>query len=213
MSIYFCINLERRPDRKAEFLESFKKAGLDESRLEFIKAVDGRKLEESNLEGFRHNPRQPLPNKLGRLGCFRSHLIAIRAAIVRDQWPSVIFEDDVVISPRIKAAIASAPPADILYLGALPVIDKDSVPLRGEGWITPPSYFKLYGGHAYMLPTRAAAVRLLEFLKDNAMTFDSALVRYQKLRTTETRVFLPFVAVQKGGISDIDMKEKSASSV
>lgn len=213
MSIYFCINLERRPDRKAAFLESFKKAGLDEGRLEFIKAVDGRKLEEKDLAGFYSSFRLALPNKLGRLGAYRSHRIAIRASILRDQWPSVIFEDDVVISPRIKGAIATAPPADILYLGALPVIDKDSVPLRGEGWITPPSYFKLYGGHAYMLPSRAAAVRLLEFLKDNAMTFDSALVRYQKLRTTETRVFLPFVAVQEGGVSDIDMKEKSMSRV
>jgi hypothetical protein len=208
MSAFFCINLERRGDRKAAFTESFKRAGLDESRLEFIKAVDGRMLGEESLVGFHHNPRQTLPNKLGRLGCYKSHCIAIRAALLRNEWPAVIFEDDVAISPHIKAAITSTPSADLAYLGALPVIDRTRVALLGEGWITPPRFVKLYGGHAYMLPSREAASRLLEFVKRHPMTFDSALVRYQKQPSTEIRVHLPFAAVQAAGVSDIDTSFK-----
>jgi hypothetical protein len=41
------------------------------------------------------------------------------------------------------------------------------------------------------------------------MTYDSALVRYQKQPKVDVRVFLPFVAVQEGGVSDIDMKAKA----
>ena len=203
MSIFFCINLERRTDRKEAFLRTFRAAGLNEDKLEFIKAVDGRARDESALAGFRHNPRQPLANKLARLGCYASHRIAIRAALIRNVWPAVVFEDDIAINSRIHEALATVPAdADILYLGALPVVDRKRAVLPHTGWAAPGAV-KLYGGHAYAIPSRAAAEALLAFVCAHPMTYDSALVLYQK--RARTSVFCPFAASQSFGDSDIDV--------
>lgn len=206
MSIFFCINLERRTDRKDAFLRTYREARLDESKLEFIKAVDGTTLTEESLKGFRHNPRQALPNKLGRLGCYASHRIAIRAALIRDVWPAVVLEDDVTISPEIHEALGSAPKdADLLYLGALPVVDRKRATLPHTGWGAPGAV-KLYGGHAYAIPNRAAAEALLAFVLAHPMTYDSILVMYQA--RVRTSVFHKFVCSQTFGDSDIDIVKR-----
>jgi GR25 family glycosyltransferase involved in LPS biosynthesis len=82
----FCINLERRPDRKAEAIEEFKKANIE---FELFNAVDGHSL---NLQG---------KIKPGHIGCVLSHLNLYKH--IRNKEDGEIFmitEDDVVFSPN-----------------------------------------------------------------------------------------------------------------
>lgn len=203
MAAFFCINLDRRTDRRASFLDAFCTAGLDESRLEFIQAVDARDLTESDLSGFRTDWHTQLPGKLGRLACYTSHCIAIRAALAKDMWPAFIFEDDITFSPRIHEALATLPDdTDIYYLGALLIYNRRRGDLFHDAWASP-GPVKLYGGHAYGLPSRAAAEALLTFVCKKPMVFDSRLVQYQK--RARAQVFHPFAAIQTFGDSDIDV--------
>ncbi len=174
---------------------------MDVDDLHWVTAVDALTLPESRLAGFRHNPRQPLPNKLGRLACYLSHMAALEKAIQVNVWPAVIFEDDVTIDSRIHEALESAPRDRLLYLGALPVVNKKRATLTHTGWAAPGDV-KLYGGHAYCLTDVLQAVILRDYAHDHPWVFDSILVQYQKRH--RIAVFHPFVAVQSFGDSDID---------
>lgn len=202
---FICINLERRPDRKAVFLNSYKDAGLDTCDLHWLTAVDGRTLPESRLAGFRHNPRQPLANKLGRLACYLSHISAIEKAIEINVWPAVIFEDDVMINSRIHHALDTLPSRalGILYLGALPIVNKKCATLSHTGWATPGDV-KLYGAHAYCFADVLQAILFREYARDHPWVFDSIMVQYQK-HVHHGLVFHPFAASQSFGDSDIDV--------
>ena len=200
MKVY-CINLLRRPDRWAAFTKTYTAAGLSLDDLTRFDAIDGRYLNDEHLAMFRLNPRSAKKNKQGRAACFLSHVGVIETALRADSWPAMVFEDDVTIDKRIHEAIESRPEADILYLGALPVQDRKRVALGHTGWAK--TSVKLYGGHAYMLPNREAAERLLDFIYDHVTVFDTALTLYQ--REHAAPVYYPFVVKRTFGDSDIDV--------
>jgi len=116
----YCINLERRPDRKAESQAQFDALGLD---VEFIKAVDGKELAP--------------PDKIntGELGCILSHVKIYKDAEAKGYKRILILEDDCVfengINELFKEYIKEVPKDwGLLYFGGshlktpLPVNDK-----------------------------------------------------------------------------------------
>lgn len=209
MAQFICINLERRPDRRASFLDSFTRSGLDTSKLHWLTAIDGSTLPESSGTNFFRRPGMPLPNVLGRVACYLSHLAAIEKAIEMDVWPTVIFEDDVIIDPRIHVALHTLPSDHFLYLGGLPVVVGTSRRYRfttPEGWHSIPSDCRLYGGHAYCLTDATQATTLRDYVRDRFMGYDGCLIRYQQ--KYPTKVYTPFVANQSGSKSDIDVVKR-----
>lgn len=109
----YCINLERRLDRKEKSLSLFKKHGIDATMWP---AVDGQKLT------GRHPMNNFDPNNKGAVGCLRSHRAVLQDAIANRYERICIFEDDLEIqddfNKKLKSLIDNLPADwDMAYLG------------------------------------------------------------------------------------------------
>jgi len=155
--------------------------------------------------------------KAGRVGCYCSHVAALEQAVAKNHFPLLILEDDALPATQAAAAplqdlFASAPEtATLLYFGALPVRKRRTVKnycgqekVTGPQWRAIKSDTQLYGGHAYGFRTQTAGQEMLVFLKANRVTFDSALVRYQKKHRDRVAVLCPFQFYQAAGMSNIE---------
>lgn len=116
----FIINLDRARDRWASLQQSAQGLNVD---LRRIAAVDGKTLTQNDRRFFdavafnRRNGRDALP---GELGCYLSHLSALKA-VADGQAPfGVIAEDDITLSAdaldRLHALLSSTIDADIIKL-------------------------------------------------------------------------------------------------
>jgi GR25 family glycosyltransferase involved in LPS biosynthesis len=212
----YIIHLPARTDREEQFKAAWATAGLPTDRLHWFAAVEGAKLTNAQLANFRTVARTRRA-RAGRVGCYCSHVAAIEAAIKADHFPLLILEDDAVpateMTPAAFAKLFTASPAkaNLLYFGALPVRDRRAVKnyctrrRSRSPWVSPPpKHTQLYGGHAYGFRTAAAAQHVLELLRDNRITFDSALVKYQKLHPSHVAVHCPFQFYQAEGYSNIE---------
>ena len=205
----YVVNLKHRTDRKQQFKRAWSEAGLPTTRVHWHNATLGVKLPSTTLKRFKIVAKS-LKARAGRVGCHCSHTEAIQKAIKENHFPLVILEDDVkpVNTPNLKKLFESAPPqASLLYFGALPVKDRKRIKnycnSGRAGWKEPGSE-KLYGGHAYGFRKKEDAEELVEFLQNNKITFDSALVRWVKVNPKRTAVFCPFQFYQSEGFSDIE---------
>jgi hypothetical protein len=105
----YCINLERSKERRASAQKQFESHGLD---VEMFNATDG------NLEA---------PNKLfitkAEWGCAMSHVRIWRDIVEKGYETTLVFEDDVVLSPnftvKLEQVMSELPDDwDFLNLGA-----------------------------------------------------------------------------------------------
>ena len=104
----YCINLDRRPDRKQKCNEQFERIELD---VEFFSAIDKEKILEnrSNIT-------------TGQLACLSSHYNIIRKAEKYGHNKILILEDDVVFSDNLQEIFKNSikdVPSDwmMLYFG------------------------------------------------------------------------------------------------
>jgi glycosyl transferase, family 25 len=101
------INLDRAPDRLARIAAQLEALGLPWTRLS---AVDARRftpaqqalLDEPTFR--RRHGMTPLP---GELGCYLSHVEAMREFLASPAQIAVILEDDVKLHPTLPAAVAA----------------------------------------------------------------------------------------------------------
>jgi len=211
----YVIHLKERTDRKEQFLGATK-ALQQETTIHWFPAINGSTLSDTQLATYPMKGKTRKA-KAGRVGCYCSHVAALEKAVARDHFPLLILEDDslptaaAAATANIQDLFASAPPqATLLYFGALPVRRRRTVKNycglqgRAPGWRAPRSDTQLYGGHAYGFRTKAAAEEMVVFLKANRVTFDSALVRYQKKHRERVAVLCPFQFHQAAGISNIE---------
>lgn len=219
----YIIHLPRRTNRYEQFKTAWTAAGLTEANihLHWFHAVEGVKLPSSAFSDF-HTVARTHKARAGRLGAYLSHTGAISAAIAANHFPLLILEDDAVPTPALnnpdalRRLFAAAPStANLLYFGALPVKDRKAdkefcsrriTRKRDRHWNAraPTPAVQLYGGHAYGFPTAVAAEQVLTELHKSRITFDSALVRYQKKHPDKVAVHCPFVFRQAEGFSDIE---------
>ena len=97
------ISLERSTDRRVRVQNELKDFDLD---WEFLNAVDGFTLKElpksykpakvRRLQGYELTP--------GEIGCYLSHLKAWEEC-VHENKPTLVFEDDFILTPKIEAVI------------------------------------------------------------------------------------------------------------
>lgn len=160
----FCINLERRTDRRDGLLARLGEAGF--TRVSIWPAVDARS---ENLEALfdRHGLGRPMdvdrfPARRGSQGSLLSHLGLLAHAIERDLPLLHIFEDDVFFPPiwtTHARAFHDATPADwdLLFLGSQ--ILYEELP-----W---PSPFRFLDRHPRLMSaTRRLASRPTPLLQD-----------------------------------------------
>ena len=88
----YCINLERRPDRKSEAIQEFEQYGI--GPIDFFNATDG-KL---------HTPTG-LSISASEWGCSDSHLRVMRDVVENGYNCVLVFEDDVRLTPEFKTIV------------------------------------------------------------------------------------------------------------
>lgn len=187
----YCINLERREDRRKEAEAEFQKFNLD---FEFFKGVDGHSL---NIKGG---------IKPGHIGCVMSHLNLYKHLKEQEGDIFMITEDDVVFADnfidfyldRIKNV-----PNDwhLLYFGG----NHNSLSLN----IVSPNIHRLqktYTTHCYVVKKCYLDLLINEF--DNKDIFNSEVdVHLSKIQTkVPCYGFTPSIAWQRDGFSDIEMR-------
>lgn len=135
MHIY-CINLERRPDRREAVRVEFEREGLD---VEFFPATDGRVEAPS---GIYISPSE--------YGCAMSHVRVWRDVVNKGREVALVCEDDVCLVPNFKTKLeeimteADTVPWDFIHLGPITPVKKCQVtPSLYEG--------QPLGTHAYII--------------------------------------------------------------
>ncbi len=91
----FCLNLERRPDRKIQAEAEFAKHNI---QVEFITGIDGKTLPDPQATS-----QDTLPVSNGDMGCTLSHLKIVQLAKERGLKQILILEDDVEFAENFNA--------------------------------------------------------------------------------------------------------------
>jgi len=207
----YVIHLKERTDRKEQFLAATK-ALQKQANIHWFPAINGSTLSDTQLATYPMKGKTRKA-KAGRVGCYCSHVAALEQAIAKGHFPLLILEDDslpATAAQPLPDLFASAPEtATLLYFGALPVRRRRTIKnycgqAPGPQWQPIRADTQLYGGHAYGFRTQVAAEEMLVFLKANRVTFDSALVRYQKKHRDRVAVVCPFQFHQAAGMSNIE---------
>jgi len=158
----YCINLERRPDRRQDAQDEFEKFGID---VEFWKATDG---------------KLGAPDGLGitdtEWGCADSHIRIWRNIVEQNYEMGLVFEDDVKIlhnfNEKLDQVLREAPANwDFINLGALDArVGNEYVsPLLRDG--------AAYGTHCYLISNRGARKMALWDAKDLNYGIDLQIAR------------------------------------
>jgi len=176
----FVINLDRRPDRWAEF--QVKSKEIPFSRLERYPAVDGTQLISTAqlqriFDGNDYNMRQ------GMVGCAMSHLKLCVEFLETDEPAICVLEDDVDFAPDFATKLATVYSKvqildwDMVYLGHHLFehhITDDSYDTNKrpfiEQWDRHTSLSRSMGGTGGYLISRAGAEKLLHFINRTGMT-------------------------------------------
>lgn len=196
----YCINLEKRTDRRDTVSKEFKRVGLE---VEFWSAIDGSKLSisltSSKVDEY---------NAKGILGCLMSHVNLIKHAKETNQEYIVLFEDDIFFcedfSERIQ--IIEKQDFDMFYLGGH----------FGEMGVIPTNdqyIFKakaVSGTYAYIIRNT-----IYDYIIDN--TSDSWGMDQFYVELAQKRfnclAFIPFPVCHEDGMSDVAMNNVKYSEV
>jgi GR25 family glycosyltransferase involved in LPS biosynthesis len=144
----YCINLERRPDRRAHAQKEFDREGLTD--VEFFKATDGRV----------DAPEYIFVSK-SEYGCNDSHFRIYRDIVQKGHPRALILEDDVHLAPNFKFKMEIAMQEadhfewDLLYLG-------HNLPIKEEYLTSNIFAGKPLATHAYVI-TQEAARKICNF--------------------------------------------------
>lgn len=142
----YIINLSRRPERKALMIKRLKYHQLLNKTV-FIEAVDGSDalvdwyLFQVDLD----KKKGAIALQLGRIGCFLSHLKALRQMVADGCDKAIIMEDDAMLHKnfleKYRLLVKNIPEDTPLLMlchyisdreGIVPLLDKDDVVVPGE---------------------------------------------------------------------------------
>lgn len=140
----YCINLEKRPDRRSKAIIEFQKNGIE--NVEFFRGTDGRAEAPDGI--FISKPEY---------GCSDSHIRIWRDVVSNGYETALVFEDDVKILPnfnenlkRVMAELEFDSEWDYVNIGPLDwkIKHEQVTPLltKGSSW----------GAHCYLISQRGA---------------------------------------------------------
>jgi len=158
------INLDRAPDRLARVCEQLERLRLPWQRLP---AVDARALTPTQRALLdepafhRRHGMTPLP---GELGCYLSHVEAMRRFLASDAQAALVLEDDIRLHdtvPAVLAALMRCPGRwDVVKLSAVHSGTPVPVADLGDGHALAVMLSKCTAASAYLLNRRAAQAYL-----------------------------------------------------
>lgn len=96
----YCINLQRRPDRKNKMKKLFEKMKLD---VKFWRAVDGSK--DAKVKNLVHSIKPKYPMNEGMIGCYLSHLNVYKDADKKGYERFLVLEDDLLIHKELDKVL------------------------------------------------------------------------------------------------------------
>jgi len=117
----YCINLKRRPDRKANAIKEFQKLGIH-NKIIWWDAVDGTKLNIEQIPSHIIHPDMKKNLPASEIGCALSH-IGVWMDILKNKYKcAIIFEDDIICVNDFHKTINNTwnylpNKWDVLYLG------------------------------------------------------------------------------------------------
>lgn len=172
----YCINLERRTDRRTHMVQQFSRAGLD---VTFLPAIDGKNsaiAEEAAGVAVGSNGRRI---GAGAYACFQSHRTIWQCLVTGNDSHVLIFEDDMLLAeglPTLLKADWIPHDADIVKLEArlvrVQLGHKHDLPV-GER-----SLYRLHSSHfgtgCYII-SRGSAERLLKLTSRPADAIDELI--------------------------------------
>jgi GR25 family glycosyltransferase involved in LPS biosynthesis len=188
----FCINLERREDRKKEAIREFSKKNLMPA---FFEAIDGHKIGYSGKI------------KPGHIGCVLSHLNLYKQILEKEDGEVfMITEDDVVFSDdfiETYLAFRKNIPNDwvIFYFGGNhnnikpDIISERIYRLK-----------KTYTTHCYLVRKSKIQILIDEFSKKNIFDQEVDVHLSNIQRMYPCYGFIPSIAWQRESFSDIEMR-------
>jgi glycosyl transferase family 25 len=186
----YCVNLERRPDRRKEAIQEFSKFNLP---FDFFKAVDGHLL---NVRG-KITP--------GHIGCIMSHFNLYKKLLNEPGEVFLITEDDVVFDnecvEKYNLWIEQVPDDWVLlYLGGSHNSSTINMIANNVHQLS-----NTYTTHAYIVKKLHLSVLIEEFNSINVfdLQVDVHLSNVQKKYPCYG--FIPHLAWQREGFSDIEM--------
>ncbi len=187
----FCINLDRRTDRRAQAEAEFKKHGIT---VEFVSGVDGLTLDVKPMI----SADAELVSR-GDLGCTLSHLKVVKLAKERGYENYFVFEDDVELSEDFNEIIGrrmSQVPIDwdMIYLGGNH--DQPLIPINDAV----SKMTRTFTTHAMGIYKSAYDAMIEVWGKENDKVDIGLSSLHSKMNCY---VFRPHLAFQRAGFSDI----------
>ena len=162
------INLDRAPERLQRVSQQLQRVGLSWVRLP---AVDARVLSpEQNacLDAPAYRRKHGMEPLAGELGCYLSHVEAMRRLLASDAAYALVLEDDVLVTDRLPAALAGlmAQPArwDVVKLSAVHSGTPTPVFEVAPGQQLAVMLSRCTGSSAYLINRRAAEAYARELL-------------------------------------------------
>lgn len=196
----YCVNLEKRTERRQSAEAEFLKAGI--KNVHFFPAVDGRAL---NLSHFDNNITP------GMMGCFESHKAIIKEAIDKNFESILVFEDDLRFEEGFNLFLKKALPQipddwQFVYLGWTEYDGLHSFKERvSKNWVIPKS---VWGTHAYMVRGKEAFKKLNEMLTTMETQIDMQLARWLPTSGLKYYSLWPCMISQKYEELGTDVQER-----
>ena len=192
----YVLNLDRSPDRWTEFIQSFEPIGLDIIR---VTAVDGKELVLPHVD-YNEHAYQLYHGKRtgsGTVGCYFSHIKALRQFLESNEEIALICEDDVSAKPELpqilNAVLSFKKHWDLLRLNCLHIPTNVSVQKLDFGYrLTVPVYWA--GGTGAYLVNRKAAERIVTLSLPMYLPYDHAFEQNWRMNFTIMMV-IPFPIV------------------
>jgi len=132
------INLKKRPDRLIYLEGQLKEMNLYNDAI-YLEATDGNTMPEYIYKPIRDNFKTLAKIEeriIGRIGCYYSHLQALKMAIDNNFSNVLILEDDCQFLPGAERQESSIPNnADVIYLGGLFWRQSEEDALQTGEWV------------------------------------------------------------------------------
>ena len=217
----YVINLDRSPDRLEKFMQSFEPTGLDIVR---VAAVDGKELTlphpDCNEDSYRRYHGAHIGK--GVIGCYLSHIKALRQFLETDEEIALICEDDVTAKPELPQILGEVLSFkkhwDMVRLNCLHIPNWSRIPmhvpvrkLNFDYRLTAPIYWS--GGAGAYLVNRKAAERIVTCSLPMYLPYDHAFEQNWRMDFTIMMVVpFPIVLNEYSRHSTIGATNRSASA-
>jgi len=192
----YIINLDRSPERLSNFMQSFGAVGLEIVR---VPAVDGSELTlpHPDYDERKHRLYHGKQTSMGTIGCYFSHIKALRQFLESDEETALICEDDVSAKPELPLVLDKVLSLkkhwDLLRLNCWRIPTHVPVQTLTMGYrLSVPVYWT--GGTGSYYVNRKAAERIIAYSLPMYLPYDHAFEQNWRMGLT-TMMVVPFPIV------------------